>query len=307
MISFASNEGAKSYFYALGITDLLLDWTVDLSSRRGSLLLTGTCIGEGPDKKLIERAAEFGLYSVAVVDHWSWYRKRFEKNGSLLLPDKILVNDHIAFQDAIADGLPADRLVALGNPVLEDLALRSMRYKRDNPGLRRKLDVSRNKRIVIFVSEELRADFNPGTADYLGYDEFIALEQLLSILQSDDHLVIKLHPAECDDKYANLSGRGVSVIRHATVEELSSLGDIIVGMASMRLLELAMFRDDIISFRPGARKSFIGERLGATVDATSIEELVSAMDNGEASASSFKSRFVGSKDRILSFLECISR
>ena len=308
----SSDWGALKYFRALKSGPNLITDRRELRHEFEypnlvSLVVTGTALGQSLDKVMMAQALFHSIPCVSVVEHWSWYKKRFETNKGLLLPDKILVNDDIAYQDAIADGLPADRLVPLGNPVLEDLALRTMGYRRDSVGLREKLALSQNKRIVIFVSEELRSYFKPGTGDYLGYDEHTVLEQLLSLLRPYDHLVIKLHPAESDDKYAHLGEKGVSIIRHATVEELDSLGDVIVGMASMLLLELAMWRNDIISFRPGATKRFIGERLGATVDATSIEQLLSVIDNGKTAASSFKSRFAGSRERIWRFLEGMAR
>lgn len=307
LVVFASNEGVRSYFSALGITDINADWSGDLLKLSKRLVLTGTCLGPGPDKKGIERAAKIGLHSVAVVDHWSWYRKRFEVSDGLLLPDKILVNDDIAYEDAITDGLPAERLVALGNPVLEDLAIRSVGYERDMHNQRVKQGIPQGKRVIVFISEDIQSDFKPGTEDYLGYDEYQVVEHLLSLLKSNDNLVIKLHPVENDDKYSYLPNNRVSIIRHSTVEDLASLGDVIVGMASMLLLELAMFRDDIISFRPGATKSFIGERLGATVKAGSIEELWYAVEHDVTVKSDFSSRFVGSRERIIQFLEGMAR
>lgn len=276
LIAFASNEGVSSYFCALGIADIDADKDFDLAKQCRRLVLTGTCLGQGPDKIVIEQAGKLGWPSVAVIDHWSWYRKRFEVPRGLLLPDKIIVNDFIALEEAISDGLPADRLIALGNPVLEHMAHHSSNWRASTNKLsvRKKYGVQANHRVIIFISEELHSEFKSGTDDYLGYEEFLVLDLILKMLKSKDHLIIKLHPSEHDDKYAYINDPRVTVIRHLAKEVLASLGNVIIGMASMLLLELAMFRNDIISFRPGATKRFIGERLGATVDATSIEQLL---------------------------------
>lgn len=308
----SSDWGALKYLRSLRCKHILISDRCDLRKEFKcpdlvSLVVTGSALGQSLDKDMLAHALSHSIPCVSVVEHWSWYKKRFENNDTLLLPDKILVNDDIAYQEAIADGLPVDRLVALGNPLLEHLALRSIGYTLGSVGLREKLAVSEKERIVVFISEELRSCFKPGTAEYLGYDEYTVCEQLLSLLRPHDHLVIKLHPAESDDKYAHLCKIGVSTIRCATVEELDSLGDVIIGMASMLLLELSMYRNDIISFRPGATRGFIGERLGATVDATSIEQLSSAIDNGKTTTLSFRSRFAGSRERILRFLEGMAR
>lgn len=226
-----------------------------------------------------------------------------------MLPDRIIVNDSIALVEVISDGLPADRLIALGNPVLEHMAHHSSNWRASTNKLsvREEYGVQADHRVIIFISEELHSEFKSGTDDCLGYEEYLVLDLILKMLKSKDYLIIKLHPSERDDKYAYINDPRVTVIRHSATEELASLGDVIIGMASILLLELAMFRNDIISFRPGAKKGFIGERLGATVGATSVEELCSVIDNRKIAASSFKSRFAGSRERILRFLENMAR
>ena len=75
------------------------------------------------DKKIINWANQLGLPSISIIDHWSWYRKRFELNNQLVLPDFIFVNDDIAYDDALSEGLPSEKIVIAGNPVLESLYL----------------------------------------------------------------------------------------------------------------------------------------------------------------------------------------
>ena len=128
---------------------------------------------------------------------------------------------------------------------------------------------------------------------------------MISLLQPSDHLVIKLHPEEAEEKYKHLRNGRVSVLRNIDIHSLNIMADVVVGMASMLLLELAMLRYDVISFRPNAKKQFIGERLFATVDVTSQEGLMSILRCTQYVDGKFRERFDGSSARIASLIKSI--
>ena len=86
----------------------------DLLKRNKSkpTLLTGSALGSDTlDKKAILLARKWKLKCFSIIEHWSWYRRRFESRNQLLIPNKIFVNDIIAKKAAISDGLPDDILV----------------------------------------------------------------------------------------------------------------------------------------------------------------------------------------------------
>jgi hypothetical protein len=287
----------KPFFSDLGFRVIdNLDFSI-----KPSLVVTGTQLGYGLDKHLLIKSREWGIKSISIIEHWSWYRKRFEIENGLLLPDCILVNDQIALENAITEGLPAEILFHLGNPVLEELALKKISISLDRLAILEKYNLPFNKRIIVFLSEELGSEFKKGTDHYLGYDEFEVLRIIQLSISSSDHLVIKLHPTERSDKYNELCHPSITYIDHIPVDELASIANIIIGMASMLLLELAMFRDDVISFRPNATKPFIGELLGVTVPACDNESLHQAFSMSAKNTADFQRRFIGSKVRILNF------
>jgi hypothetical protein len=267
-----------------------------------NLLLTGTCLGEGIDKSMLRYGRDHNIITVSVIDHWSWYRERFEVGNKLLLPDIVIVNDQIAHQQALLAGLPRSRVVALGNPILEKLSRISINQSTYSIRSRYNHIIPTDKKLIVFVSEQLRADFPYGSHNFLGYDEYVVISLLISNLSHDEHLLIKLHPVEQDNKYSFVTDSRVTVIRDVPVQDLAFIGDVIVGMLSMLLLELAMFRNDIISLRPGAKTAFIGERLGATLDAKSIDEFNHIVKCKKMVSSDYRKRFIGSTDRIISFL-----
>lgn len=270
-----------------------------------SLVLTGTALGSSLDKDLVDWAARRGVPSVSVVEHWSWYRKRFELEGGLRLPDRIIVNDAAARDQAVAQGLPPRRLFVGGNPVLERLASQEAPAL-DRAAWRAKHGLQAGP-LVVFVSESLRESFPPGSPDYLGYDEYGALRGLLDALPAGWSLAIKPHPEEPPGKYRELRrAHDLGVIGAATPAELAQGAEIIVGMASMLLLELSLFRRDIISFRPGAKGSFIGEELGALTGAKDADGLAALLRRPPRAPEAFGGRFRGSGERIARFLESLA-
>jgi hypothetical protein len=277
-----------------------------------SLVITGTSLSVGDcciDKTMLKWSRKNGIPCVSVVDHWTWYRKRFEVGNHLILPDFIIVNDDTARQDAISEGLPEAIVKSLGNPYLERLS------QLNEPSLsavtaRRQYGLPLDKRIVLFVSEELKSSFPSGTSDYLGYDEYLVLNSLISQMSENDHLVIKLHPEESLDKYdswKNNISTSVSVLTESCISDISALADIIVGMDSMLLLELSVFRRDIISYRPNASKTFVGDRLGLTVPVRSESELKFFLLCPQVAQRRLGDIFLDSKQRILSFLHKIQK
>ena len=83
---------------------------------------------------------------------------------------------------------------------------------------------------------------------------------------------------------------------------MASLADSVVGMASMLLLELSIFSEEVISYRPNAKKEFIGDRLGITVPVTNADEFYKAVRYRRKCHNNFGDRFDGSRDKIIEFL-----
>ena len=274
-----------------------------------NLVVTGTSLGDEQislDKRLVIWAKKNNIPSVSIIEHWSWYRKRFQANDKLILPNYILVNDQLAFAAAIAEGLPECILRSLGNPHLESLSSQSLDFLKAVE-LKEKYHLPKNKRLLVFVSEELKNVFKSGTPDDLGYDEFEVIKSLILQLSIDDHLVIKLHPEEDLGKYDCFKSESITVLRVCPLVDLAILADSVVGMASMLLLELSIYRNDIISFRPNALQKFIGEELCLTVPVRTSGELNQVLCNRVAAKQSLRDYFLGSRQRIEEFLLGVQR
>ena len=268
-----------------------------------SALLAGTSWGPTLDKAVVRAARRTGLRSAGIVEHWSLYRERFSRveDGVMTAPDEFLtdaiwVNDETARREAVAAGLPAGRIRAIGQPHLERQRERLAQHAAAQRG-----------NAVVFVSEQLKRDFVANSPLDPGFDEFTALDGVIAALPPGAELVVKLHPQETADKYAFLAERGVKakIVGNADAGALVASAGRVVGMMSMLLLEAALVRVDVISFMPGGRPAdFIGNRIGATRPATSAAELraLLAAPSGTGPAEDFGRRFAGSADRVLAAL-----
>ena len=267
-----------------------------------ALIVTGTTLGKSIDKELISFAKTICKPSVSIIEHWSNYNKRFNLNGKMILPDHIIVNDNYAKYQAIQDDLPADKLFVGGNPHLEKLAKTKLnRVKTNEWKMKNKIP---DGKLIIFIAESIKDSF--GT-DYFGYDEFTVLNSLIDILPEDSVLLIKKHPEESKDKYNTFLSDRVKVIDDCNIDVMIQVAYIIIGMASMLLIELGMFRDDIISYRPNYRKPFIGEEIHATHLAHTEKHCINFIKHPPKSSSlSFRHSFEGSAIRISNYLNSLT-
>ena len=77
--------------------------------------------------------------------------------------------------------------------------------------------------------------------------------------------------------------------------------DYIIGMKSILLLELSLFRNDIISFRPKKDLSFIGEKLKVVKLIRNVKKLFYPLIKNDNRF--FKTYFDGSSKKINLFLK----
>ncbi len=311
----SADSGPRNYFYQLfrSFKDLskeyknkkdLIELIQNIYKLKGikPIVLTGTSLGNYTlDKEAILVSREFKLRCFSVIEHWSWYKKRFEFKENLLLPNKIIVNDNKAKIDSINEGLPEDKLVVLGNPVLENHAKdASILFENKHTHKTNNENLYNFENTIVFISESLTEFRFP--KDQLGFDENIVFEQLKEFCKNNNYrLLIKLHPSESKFKYGNET-KNFSYLENVKAIDLASIPYKIIGMGSMLLLELAMYRNDIISFRPNAISPFIGDLLEVTIPACDLCSLEIAMKSKARKVTKYRKSYIGSTQRIIEYL-----
>lgn len=280
-----------------------------LDPREIRMVVSGTSIGdplESLDKRLTIWAREAGVPSVAIVEHWTWLRERFETTNGLLLPDYIFLNDQAAFEDAILAKLPPERLIVIGNPKLEALAKLAGSLKEPLMPASNEVDLETNGKEVLFISEQvsLSSKFQEVDPDF---DEYEVLDSIARCLNPADTLTIKLHPSESVTKYSHLAGRAeVEIVRNISLDQMILRPDFVIGLHSMLLIELSLFRSDVISYLPGKRLTFVGNRLSLTHLVSSHSEIQGLLNSSPNKVRRKINMFEGSKNKFQNTLRELS-
>jgi len=226
-------------------------------------IICGTTRYASPDRELI-LLAQGRVRTVAVLDEWFGYHQRFEEKptGKLTyLPNVIAVQDEHAKSQALAEGLPAERIRITGSPALAELTWRAHRFLQSPPRRPDFLSDS-DTQVVTFLSETHAADYGtspdaPGPLGaYLGYTEATVRAQILEILRHLGGRVVfveKLHPAAPapTQNHAIFDNIEWWTVRQTDLHALLWHSDGVIGMRSMALLEASILGCKAVSFQPG--------------------------------------------------------
>ncbi|MBZ5559446.1 MAG: hypothetical protein LAO77_19415 [Acidobacteriia bacterium] len=252
-----------------------------LDRERPVAALVGTSWGDSIDKAVTIEADARAIPTIAVLDAWLNYRERFCDIGAdalRYLPSRVAVMDATAFEDARAARIPAGRLVITGQPHFD-----VVRAQAGDPAICAEAERARRewsaggRRVILFVSERIAADFGPGTPLFRGYTEREAWDGVRRAVKSMDEpltLVMRRHPQESatrvDPDAIDCGDRSSAAAILAA--------DVVVGMTSMMLLEAALLGVPAISFEPGAATPLaVVARRGAAAFAGTDAALVAAM------------------------------
>ena len=259
MVSVITAPNLAGRFRGDGIemnADVTPDSTAALVDRyQPDAVIVGTTRYDSPDRRLLRIAADRGIRSVAVLDERYLYRARFDDDW----PDVITLIDEASREEAIAEGLPPERLHVTGSPALAELVATIDELEKAPPPKPGSLG---DEAVITFVSETLSADYGrspeaPGPmGDFVGYTEETVLRELVEVAGSLGRALVvidKRHPA---DEGALQPGAQVGKVRVATVRDeplwpLLWHSQAVVGMRSMALLEAAVMGVPTLSFQPG--------------------------------------------------------
>jgi len=235
-------EGAKSWVELHGPKGLpLADITAPMALeelisfvaawRPESVVASAT--GYRLEAELVALAKEQGIYSAQLVDNWYGYRSRFELDGVIVLPDRILLIDQYALSEAVNESLPRARLTIVGQPAWE----REYIYPEAEPSC------------VLFVTQPVRRHYGK----QLGYDELDAWNLLMDFKKEFperiDRLILAQHPA------GSLLDSVELVDVEACVDGFSVLGEVgtVLGMFSSMMVDALLAGRNVLSLQPGNR------------------------------------------------------
>ncbi len=238
-----------------------------------------------------------------MIDHWCHYRERFMEphTGVVRLPSRIGVMDPFALEQAVAAGLPSERLVVVGQPYLEGLVREAGQPEllKEARTLRMQWQAGKSSPLILFASEKYPE--NPGipTSSFPKYTETEALEGLLQAvnrLQEKNSfrptVVVKLHPKESIQSFERgplARAANIQVVAGVSAWPSILASDLVVGMTSMILLEAALIGKAAISYQPDVKNNspFVGTQLGIISTAAEVDQLTQQIEQAQQHA--FKS------------------
>ena len=266
------------------------------------------------EKKLMEIAISLNIKIISAIDHWYPILERFEysylRNKKMFIKQLdstfIIVND-LEIKNKLSKRFDKKNIKVFGNPILEN------RWSKKNTN---KLEInfkSRNflkKPIILFISEpysslssKYKKIINPG------FNEIEVFNDIIDLVNNKFHLIIKLQPSEKKRKYKNFLKKNnhITIIDRGNIDDIIYKSKKIVGMGSMLLLEAALIRNDVISYRPNENFSFIGNK-------SKLTKLIKNKKNLELEINKRKSKIIfknvlfrNSTKKIVNFIDLIMK
>lgn len=267
----------------IDVTQLTDDYGVEslksvLSIFMPDVIITGTSSMDLYERKIWVAARELSICSIALLDSWCYYGLRFsdytfmsienycESTKSTYLPDYVFTMDDESMEALIREGMPESRIRVVGQPFLQDLRdeYREIdmntieKYKQERFG-------DKEKKIILFASDNLSDSFSPDGYTYWGYDEKsifnTVYDAIMEKCNNDDYMIlIRPHPKEKIDKWEGLinqhhSDRIPLRIDDSSTEKMSIMvADLIIGMWSMVLIEGVLAHKRVLSVQIGAKR-----------------------------------------------------
>ncbi|SFM98453.1 hypothetical protein SAMN05660284_00208 [Formivibrio citricus] len=225
------------------------------------VLLTGTSVNpEMFEQTWWEKAEQQGIPSLAFIDFWTNYRARFLNAAhELVLPSQIAAPDEWAKREMVADGLPSERIVVTGQPLLETLAQRAPLSPDERIRMRRLCGVDESRSLAVFVSQPL-CEMDRMLGRTGGIDERAVLREVEAVLAEMKRpiaLLVRLHPREDAVDFTSLGQAWPDTRLEMALapHDLLRAADVVIGIHSMLLLEACYLGCKVLSYQPGGQKT----------------------------------------------------
>jgi hypothetical protein len=223
---------------------------------------------------------------VQYVDTWYGYGRRFTEDGRLTLPDRIFVIDDKATEEAAAEGLPAERMSAVGHSLWETIERLPPTSSRD----------------VLFLDAPVARDYGRT----LGYTEKDAWAMFCAARRARPDLVGQIYFAPHPDYARDDLPADVTSGRYSA-ELLKSVGSV-VGMFSAPLVDAYLAGRRSISVQPNANDIDMCplSRHGRIARCRTVEQLTIALAEPPADPRALAAALAGSAARATAALEAVA-
>lgn len=229
-----------------------------LKKNNPNFVITGTSANDMSEKLIWKECQRKGIPCFAILDQWLNYGIRFSNYGldeiskylsdkvHPHLPTKIIVMDEFAKQEAIAEGLPLEKISVCGQPYFESVFNFKPQLTKEDLGF------DENDFIITFASEPITKVYKENS-NILGYTEKSILQEVtnaLETLTTPYTFVVKLHPKE---DIADFKNCNFKLDTTTPPQELIYHSNLVIGMSSMFLIEAALMNKPVLSVQIGLK------------------------------------------------------
>lgn len=255
----SARENRISYQDGSKLTDKKL--TRLLKEERPDLVFTATSLGRSVEKRITKVAKDKKIKTIAIVDFWANYKKRFSS-----LPDYILVIDEIMKKEMIKEGFNSQKLIITGNPFFDSFS---------------KLAFSQEEKIISFFCQPISELYKHPEFDEIKV--FNDLVETFEKLEVKMPIKIKFHPRTKKinkfNKIIKNSKLKILIEKRLSAEKLIERSKLITGMNSIMLFLAAMTKKKVLSYQPNLKgpDPLISNRLGLSTPVYKKENLCSVL------------------------------
>lgn len=294
--SIVLGDGAQRRLQALGaLAGLPVDAVMDrrsgeiatiLQHRRLSLLMSSAGDRLPLEVAAVRMARERGARTVQVIDTWYNYSRRFEGVEAGALPDQIAVIDQAARSEAIAEGLPGDRLVVVGHPWWEQVRPRRKQVPQDR---------------VLLLGAPILRDYG----NKLGYDENSIADVVISAMKEAPQLFrVVWYGPHPEQTIMPVQASGFDLVRDGS-SVIASAGTVL-GAFSAPMVDAYLAGANVISVQPGDSPKDLCplSRHGRVPRVRNPQGLIQALQEGsQINPEGMRSMLRGSTKRLVKVVE----
>ena len=240
-----------------------------LGAETPDLVLTGTSDSDEKNKVTIEQCFIAGtgfftgMVSLAVMDWWSGFKRRFFSPdlGLCFLPKRVAVLDEIAQRNAVSSDIPSRAVVVTGNPYFDNLAQKTVKFSgKRGEEIRRTIGLNRRD-LFFYAGNIFEEEASRYGHDYWDLDIITLMVGATEEVRREGRLgiVVKLHPrAPAGDKTKikrALSGEfGVRLVEGIETHDLVLASDCTFVVFSTVAIEVVNLGRPCLSLQPGASR-----------------------------------------------------
>jgi hypothetical protein len=161
--------------------------SLDQAMAGAGTLLSGTGWASDLEHDARRCARQLGVFSIAVLDHWTNYRERFTRAGETILPDEFWVTDEDA-QRIACETFPRRTVRLLPNLYVQEQL--------------RRIDAAPTSGAeLLYLLEPVRNDWGRGEAGELQALDYFASRRSLLDLPAGTAIRLRPHPSDAPGKY----------------------------------------------------------------------------------------------------------